>query len=549
MSIKKTTIGMGVIVVCALLVLPVHGFLTPEEQENNAVIAPFDSSVQVKNVATRMTVEPLQKSTTPAMLPVALTASDQITSNPEDEYSPVVAGAPDGTTLLSYTFRLDLLTSDIPWRYSTDGGQTWSDGVRYEIEGGEQNPAVDWRGGERKFCGTFQDPINGDGANQYMFLAEDITDPETYSMPYIEWAGSYPYRDRLIPAIAGYDGLEDIEWWWGIMSVVGTRDERVNMPIFNYDNYEEDGSQWSSYFDTYQGCEHTAIDVDYNSGLIYTVFDYYNESVGNWNILLVPGDCHPDTSGDAGHPTWFNSSILGGTEDNRYPDVSTVGNTVLIVAQADEQIPGKQDIVCYYSTDRGATWNKSLVGGDINLDEMYPSVVCYGSSGTCVFTIDNDLYISHTTDSGATWTTPERVNDEEGTVAAAYHCADITSGGLVVWADNSAGNLDIYSENVGLPPSPIISIGEITGGFGLQATVLNSGSVDAENAAWSIVFDGLVFVGSEKTGTVTVPAGGQATISTGLILGIGRADITVTVEDAVSTASGFVLGPFILGLS
>jgi hypothetical protein len=159
------------------------------------------------------------------------------------------------------------------------------------------------------------------------------------------------------------------------------------------------------------------------------------------------------------------------------------------------------------------------------------------------------LYVSHTIDGGATWTTPERVNDAEGTVAAAYHCGSVTYGGAVVWADDSAGNDDIYFENVGLPPAPIIGIGEISGGFGVKATVTNTGSVDAESVAWSILFDGPVFVGSEKTGTVNIPAGGDTTISSGFIFGIGRADISITAGDKSTTASGLVLGPLVLGLS
>jgi hypothetical protein len=58
-----------------------------------------------------------------------------------------------------------------------------------------------------------------------------------------------------------------------------------------------------------------------------------------------------------------------------------------------------------------------------------------------------------------------------------------------------------------------------------------------------------VFIGKEKSGTVTVPAGGEATISSGFIFGIGSASVTVTVGGASKTASGFILGPFALGMS
>ena len=76
----------------------------------------------------------------------------------------------------------------------------------------------------------------------------------------------------------------------------------------------------------------------------------------------------------------------------------------------------------------------------------------------------------------------------------------------------------------------------------------NTGSEDANNVDWTISFDGPVFIGKEKTGTVTVPAGGEATVKSGLIFGVGKATITVNVGGASKTASGFVLGPLVLGV-
>jgi len=96
---------------------------------------------------------------------------------------------------------------------------------------------------------------------------------------------------------------------------------------------------------------------------------------------------------------------------------------------------------------------------------------------------------------------------------------------------------------------PIIGIPSISGGMGVKATVTNSGTEDASSVDWSIQLSGLIFVGKEATGTIdTLAAGSETTISTGLVFGIGPTTITVTAGGASKTASGFVLGPLVLGV-
>jgi hypothetical protein len=96
---------------------------------------------------------------------------------------------------------------------------------------------------------------------------------------------------------------------------------------------------------------------------------------------------------------------------------------------------------------------------------------------------------------------------------------------------------------------PVISIGNISGGFGVTATVINMGTKEATNIPWSIYFcSGLVFIGGLTRGTISVPAGGETTISSGLVFGFGPGSITVTAGDASKIVSCFVLGPLILGI-
>ena len=101
----------------------------------------------------------------------------------------------------------------------------------------------------------------------------------------------------------------------------------------------------------------------------------------------------------------------------------------------------------------------------------------------------------------------------------------------------------------------MLAIGAITGGFGIKSSVKNTGEGTATNVDWTIALDGkLVFVGKSSTGNFATiaPAGNQA-IKAGFILGFGKTNIVVsaTCEEGVSaetTASGFVLGPFVLGV-
>jgi len=59
---------------------------------------------------------------------------------------------------------------------------------------------------------------------------------------------------------------------------------------------------------------------------------------------------------------------------------------------------------------------------------------------------------------------------------------------------------------------------------------------------------GLGFIGGLREGTINVPAGGETTISSGLVFGFGPGSITVTAGDASKIVSCFILGPLILGI-
>ena len=106
-----------------------------------------------------------------------------------------------------------------------------------------------------------------------------------------------------------------------------------------------------------------------------------------------------------------------------------------------------------------------------------------------------------------------------------------------------------------LAPQPVLAIGAITGGMGIKSSVKNTGDGAATDIDWTITLDGkLVFVGKSSTGNIaTISAAGEEAIKSKFILGFGKTNIVVSATcaegvTAEATASGFVLGPFVLGV-
>ena len=78
---------------------------------------------------------------------------------------------------------------------------------------------------------------------------------------------------------------------------------------------------------------------------------------------------------------------------------------------------------------------------------------------------------------------------------------------------------------------PILDIGLISGGlFKVNTVIKNIGGVEATDVNWKITLDGGAFIGKDTTGTETITAGGEVTVSSKLIIGFGAIIVTVTAE-------------------
>jgi len=98
--------------------------------------------------------------------------------------------------------------------------------------------------------------------------------------------------------------------------------------------------------------------------------------------------------------------------------------------------------------------------------------------------------------------------------------------------------------------NPVISIDEINGGKLVNATITNTGTATATNVVWTIdLSGGLIFSGGHATGVISeLPVGTSETVELLSLFGIGKTTITVTAYGVTKQASGFMLGPWVLGL-
>ncbi len=88
-----------------------------------------------------------------------------------------------------------------------------------------------------------------------------------------------------------------------------------------------------------------------------------------------------------------------------------------------------------------------------------------------------------------------------------------------------------WSEPLLVEIVPLIELQSINGGFfKVSAVIKYNGGENTNGVQWSITLDGGAFIGKESSGQVDIPMNGEATITSGLILGFGKTRITVIAE-------------------
>jgi hypothetical protein len=458
----------------------------------------------------------------------------RVTYSDYDECHPDIGITSDGNPCLIYELQIGAMESDLYIQRSPDGGETWPEDLVWGLGLGDmipQNPEISFLENRIYAFGTYntawQDPVKP------ILTFPDINDPGSWSLTgYLDASGTSTYvKETAITAM----GTSTVAI--GAILDYHTSDyDLTDTLVINWNCYLGEGD-WPGVVWLNNDNEGNPM-PDYNlvAGVGEKCYFIFQRDVqGKARLYASYATIDEETT----YQDWKLGAVAGGQGNCSNPDISVSGKNAYVVYMDDKA--GNQDIYCATTTS-GGFWRKYVVANSPD-DETYPVISADGDSATCLFLKNGNLYKTQTEDFGATWSEPVQVNDEDGTVVDEYKTASV-AGFYGVWTDNRNGNDDIYFESVGL--SPILTVEDVSGGFGVKAALSNVGNAPAENAQWTIDLDGTVFVGAHKEGTITLEPGETQTVSTGLILGIGSVTILVAVDGAEKQATAFVLGPLVL---
>lgn len=454
-------------------------------------------------------------------------------ANPdEDDENPKITRDGDGNLVVTWEEVIDPFTKYGTVAYSTDGGETWEYAFQFDstmIEGTGELISTD-------IC---YNPVN----NQLFWTAVDPT-ADAYNLE-CAWIQSpiTTAEEAIWFGVSGMGATEHYGACCGWVDKYAFTPYICDEPDYGLNqcpglgywdiNFEHPPNMGGFYYDGGSILETTPalnIEADQGTYRLYMVMDVdgskiaFKATTSDIELLDTKGGGPGGMDKYADIEVWPWQNWIA-TENAEDPDVSGDAGKVCVVYTQDGQVK------CSYCHDTNKEYGEELVFETSVIGPgAYPCVYMAGDVVTVGYINEGNLYIVKSEDAGETWSTPERINEVDGTVVEQYRSIGITAGGIV-WTDSRNGAKDIYYATTEKLPNLVID--SVSGGIGVSAVITNTGDATATNIDWSISLTGLVFLGGEASGTIASLAPGEsATISSGFPFGFGSIDVGITAQCA-----------------
>jgi hypothetical protein len=387
----------------------------------------------------------------------------------EDDMKPKITSNPDGEIVLTYESVKDVLTTEIPLVYSDDQGETFNiqfllNGAEYDGSGILESPDIKYCPARDEYIFDATDPFEAEYHIWMTWIGSPMADTTEIPIWRFEWGESSDYTETAVTFI------EEWALFMNICTYIGYADQAPFLAYYYFDPETEEilhpnevNPEWCAgiYYDgqsVLQTAPASEPEICTGQDRMYMVMESYNETQDIYRISYKA--TYTDLDPESDHFLFTNGGGPGGmdiwadievwpfqqyiAEDARDPDVSASGNSVAVVYSQDG------DVKCKASNNNGDTFTESTVdaGG-------YPAVYFAGTRIYVAYVQNEDLYVSYSDNLGQSWSSPEQINDEDGSVAEIPGTVDLGEYGIV-WTDTRDAQFDIFFEykklTAGSPP-------------------------------------------------------------------------------------------------
>jgi Dockerin type I domain len=334
---------------------------------------------------------------------------------------------------------------------SQDNGANWEYCCWIDLAGGTF-PSVEYWGSETQFYSSFVPPSTFQNGGAFMVVSTpDPIEPTTWN---VGWAGSasFGFYDMKMVDIASDNGQQT--WNWGFVSAVinlsQTGDDLIDVPvIYGWDNGL--GSGYISYFgESFDNCLTTDADIDHVTGKTYAVYDRYNDSTDQYQLVIRQDHFYDWDEGTDGAGKYYadsNQHIIN-------PVIVAHNDNILLAAAVyHDDFPADIDIICWFTDDGDVDSlnDMSVIAATIDAENFPEISHVENTTFVCTYVSNNILYACRTIDAGATWSTPEQVSDPAHLVTEDVRCTDIADGGnQVIYEYTAAKSEDTFITTIDL---------------------------------------------------------------------------------------------------